>query len=79
MSSSDAYNPVSDIVSGITENKCHGKVFHRASYWEKEYALEREAFANFGSAFIRKDREEVDYLIQMFPNAVEHFKNYFKR
>lgn len=72
-------NSVSDIVGGITNNMCVGRAKHRTEYWKGAYKLEREAFAHFGSAYIRKDIEEIEYISQMFPNASEHFNNYFRK
>ena len=72
-------NSVSDIVGGITNNKCVGIAKHRTEYWQGAYKLEREAFAHFGSAYIRKDMQEIQYISQMFPNATKHFKSYFRK
>ena len=47
-------NPISDIISGITKNKCVGGSKHSTEYWENKGKLGREAFAHFGSASIRK-------------------------
>ena len=68
-------NPVSDIISGITKNKCVGGSKHSTEYWENKGKLGREAFAHFGSASIRKDMEELTYLKHIFPNAYKYFKS----
>lgn len=68
-------NPISDIIGGITQNKCVGGVKHSDEYWKLKGKLGREAFAHFGSAAIRKDKEELSYIKQMFPNAYKHFKD----
>jgi len=68
-------NSISDIIGGITKNKCVGGSKHSDEYWEIEGKLGKEAFAHFGSASIRKDKEELLYIKQMFPNAYNHFKD----
>lgn len=67
--------PISDIISGITKNKCVGNAKHSDKYWEIKGKIGREAFAHFGSASIRRDKEELSYIKQMFPNAYKHFKD----
>lgn len=67
-------NSISDIISGITKGKCVGGAKHSNEYWELKGKLGREAFAHFGSATIRKDKIELTYIKQMFPNAYKHFK-----
>lgn len=69
----DIRHSVSDIISGITQNKCVGKYSHAAEYWEKPYRLEREAFAHFYEAYARNDIEKMEMLKQMFPEAVNVF------
>ena len=71
---SDKLNSVSDIIGGITNNKCYGKATHTDKYWKTKGMLGREAFAHFGSAAIRQNPEELEYIKQVFPNAYEHFK-----
>jgi hypothetical protein len=68
-------NSISDIISGITKNKCVGGAKHSTKYWNSKGKLGREAFAHFSSASIRKDIEELTYIKQMFPNAYNHFKD----
>lgn len=69
----DKYHSISDIVGGITKNRCVGRYMHEVKYWEKEHALEREAFAHFFEAFARNDDEKMNALSQMFPNAQKEF------
>ena len=68
-------NSISDIVGGITKNKCLGGAKHSVSYWEGKGKIAQEAFAHFGSASIRKDKKELFFIEQIFPNAYQHFKN----
>lgn len=72
-------NSVSDIISGITKNKCVGNAFHKNKYWEIKGKIGRETFAHFGSALIRRDAEELDLLQQFFPSAYEFLKDSLKR
>lgn len=69
----DKYHAVSDIVGGLTGNRCRGRYGHEARYWERENALEKEAFAHFFEAYARNDVEKIDVLLQMFPSASEEF------
>lgn len=69
----DKYHSISDIVGGITKNQCVGRYMHETKYWEKNYALEREAFAHFFEAYARNDAEKINALSQMFPNAQKEF------
>lgn len=65
---------ISDIVGGITKNKCVGKYSHTNNYWEMSFMLEREAFAHFYEAYARNDGEKIEMLSQMFPEATRIFK-----
>ncbi len=67
------YHSISDIIGGITENKCVGKYSHRVKYWKKPNKLEKEAFAHFYEAFARNDEEKIYYLSEMFPTATQEF------
>ena len=70
---------ISDLIGGITDNKCVGKDKHRDKYWKRKGRLTAEAFAHFGSASIRQDIEELTYINDIFPNAYNHFKSIVKR
>lgn len=70
---------VSDLIGGITGNKCVGKYKHTEKYWKNKGTLTAEAFAHFGSASIRKDLEELSYIKGIFPNAYNYFKTIVKR
>lgn len=69
----DKYHAVSDIAGGLTRNKCRGRYGHETRYWERNNALEKEAFAHFFEAYARNDAEKIDILSQMFPSASEKF------
>jgi hypothetical protein len=79
MKQSPKMGSISDLVGGITKNKCVGKYKHPDNYWKHEGKLTAEAFAHFGSASIRKDMEELSYINDMFPNAYDYFKMIVKR
>lgn len=72
-------NSISDIISGITKNKCVGNAYHKTEYWEIKGKLGKETFAHFGSASIRKDVEELELIQQFFPSAFKYFKDELKR
>ena len=62
LSKSTKMSSVSDLIGGITGNKCVGKYKHTEKYWKNKGTLTAEAFAHFGSASIRKDLEELSYI-----------------
>lgn len=64
---------ISDILGGITQNKCKGKYSHEIKYWETPHKLEREAFAHFYEAYARNDADKIEMLSQMFPEATRIF------
>ena len=75
----DKMNSISDIIGGITNNKCIGKKGHfKKDYWNIEGNLGREAFAHFGSASIRKDIEELGYIKEVFPKSYKYFQDSLK-
>lgn len=69
----DKYHAASDIVGGITRNKCVGRYGHETNYWKQKYSLEKEAFAHFFEAYARNDDEKINILRQMFPTATDEF------
>ena len=79
LSKSTKMSSVSDLIGGITGNKCVGKYKHTEKYWKNKGTLTAEAFAHFGSASIRKDLEELSYIKGIFPNAYNYFKTIVKR
>lgn len=70
---------ISDLIGGITNNKCVGKSKHKEKYWKNGSHLTAEAFAHFGSASIRRDIEELNYIKSIFPNSYDYFKKLVKR
>lgn len=69
----DRYHSISDIIGGITENKCCGKKKHPNEYWNNPSKLSSEAFAHFFEAYARNDKEKIAILQAIFPNAVDNF------
>lgn len=69
------YHSVSDIIGGLTNNKCVGKYGHfKKDYWNKPHKLEKEAFAHFYEATIRNDTEKLERIKYVFPNAYKEFE-----
>lgn len=69
----DKYYAISDLFGGMTGNQCVGQWMHDApGYWNSPNRLEREAFAHFYSACIRKS-DEVEVIRSVFPNAYREF------
>ena len=73
MISEPKFHSVSDITGGLTGNKCVGRYSHQTEYWNKDHALEKEAFAHFYEAYARNDLEKISILSEMFPSATEEF------
>jgi hypothetical protein len=48
---------VSDVIGGITGNKCVGKCKHTEKYWKNKGTLTPETFAHFESANVCKNLE----------------------
>lgn len=70
----ETFHSVSDIIGGITNNKCRGRYGHFGKgYWNKPYSLEKESFAHFYEAYIRNDTEKIKVLSEMFPTANQEF------
>ena len=68
------FHSISDLVGGITNNKCLGGYGHDNHYWSLPYKLEREAFAHFYEATARNDLEKLDAIKAMFPSAYAMFE-----
>jgi hypothetical protein len=69
----DKYHAISDMAGGLTGNRCRGRYGHETGYWDRDNALEKEAFAHFFEAYARNDVEKIDILSQIFPSAREEF------
>ncbi len=69
----DHRHQISDIVSGITDNRCYGNWRHYDGYWNKPHKLETESFAHFFEAYVRNDSEKIEMLSEMFPEATKVF------
>jgi len=68
------YHSISDLIGGITNNKCVGAFGHKTEYWKKPQNLPAEAFAHFYEATVRNDTEKIKAIKEVFPNAYEEFE-----
>lgn len=64
---------ISDLVGGLTGNKCVGKYGHDVEYWNRSDTLEHEAFAHFFGSAITGNPEEIDAIKHVFPSAYKEF------
>lgn len=69
---------VSDLISGMIDEKYLFGYRHEPNYWNKPYKLEHEAFAHFFEAFIRNDTMKMEKLSQMFPKTMDAFTEMLK-
>ncbi len=74
-SQDSSYDFVSDIVSGLTKNKCVGNFCHENEYWNN-MTLCAESFAHFYEAILIDSRQEKE-LKRIFPNAFKLFEELF--
>ena len=70
---SDKAHSVSDIIGGITKNKCVGNWQHGNKYWNNDTKLGAEAFAHFFEATARNDAEKLEIIINAFPQSYDMF------
>lgn len=70
---SEKAHSISDIIGGITKNKCVGDWRHPAKYWTNNTKLGAEAFAHFFEATARNDSEKLEIIINAFPQAYDMF------
>ena len=72
-------NSISDIIGGITSNKCVGRKKHKTEYWEIKGKLGREFYAHIGSAYIRNSEIELENFREVFPNATKYYLEQIRR
>lgn len=66
---------VSDLLGGLTGNKCRGGYGHSASYWEqRKDGMEREAFAHFYEASLSGNEQKIEIIKDFFPAAFQKYK-----
>ncbi len=66
---------VSDLLGGLTGNKCRGGYGHSAAYWEqKKDGIEREAFAHFYEASLSGDKQKTGIIKDFFPSAFRKYE-----
>lgn len=63
------YRGISDIISGLTDDKVNLGYHHNAKYWGKKNALQKEAWAQFGRVMYSNDPD----VLKMFENLFTSF------
>lgn len=63
---------VSDILGGLSKNRCTGSYGHRTMYWSNPGAVEKEAFAHMFEAQFSADKHAL--MQKYFPNALAEFE-----
>lgn len=69
---------VSDIIGGLTKNKCLGGYGHKPKYWNDSTKLPKEAFAHFFEATARNDVTKLKEIRNIFPTAYAEFLKMLK-
>lgn len=65
---------ISDLFGGMSCNMCSGDSIHQdVGYWNRQFALEKEAFAHFFSITINPVGESLEYVKSVFPKAYSEF------
>jgi len=72
----DMYSAVSDLMGGLSRNRCLGGWYHKVTYWKIPGALEQEAFAHMFEAQFSSDRYAL--MQKYFPTALAEFENILK-
>lgn len=72
------WHSVSDIIGGITDNKCYGRTSHFNGYWSDSTKLPKEAFAHFFEATTRNDNVKIGRIKNLFPTAYDEFLKMLK-
>lgn len=67
---------VSDIIGGLTKNRCVGGFGHDTDYWKDSTKLPKEAFAHFFEATARNDTQKLAVIQALFPNSYQLFLSY---
>ena len=74
LKSDNLKHSVSDIIGGITNNKCVGIWCHPTEYWSKSpNRVTAEAFAHFFEATARNDINKISVIQSLFPTAYQEF------
>lgn len=66
---------LSDIMSGMTNNKISGRYKHNNKYWRKTNKLEREIFAQMFTTAGNEDLKQLAIFQKYFPNTFREFDN----
>ncbi len=70
------YSSVSDLMGGLSKNKCRGRWGHKTRYWSAPGSLEKEAFAHMFEALFNPARYMA--LEKYFPSALAEFERLLK-
>lgn len=70
---------LSDIMSGITNNKIKGRYKHNNKYWEKPHKLEREIFAQMFTTAGNNDLKQLEIFQKYLPNIFKEFDELIRR
>lgn len=73
------YIELSDIMSGITNNKIKSRYKHSNKYWKKPHKLEKEIFAQMFTTAGNDDLKQLEIFQKYLPNTFKEFDNLIRR
>lgn len=73
------YRELSDIMSGMTNNKIKGRYFHKNSYWKKAKKLEKEVFAQMFTVAGANDFKQLQIFQKYLPHTFKAFDDLIGR
>lgn len=68
----DEGKAISDIISGLTNNKINFGYGHSPEYWARKQSLDRESWAQFGRLMYQNDEKAVEIVKTVFPSYYKH-------
>ena len=74
------YRGISDIIHGCSKTTIDLGFGHRMpGYWEKDLALEKETFAQYGRIIYSNDPKVIEMFEKLFPNVKKEIDNTLER
>lgn len=76
----EAYRGISDVIHGMSNSDIFlGYGHKRAGYWDKEKALEKETFAQYGRTVFNGNEDAIKLFRELFPNSWKEISETMER